>query len=345
MSAVWGLTDGEIVRVAERRQVTVGRSGGRVPGAIALTLGTLLTAGLLEARLGSLPEVVPASREAPIPARFDPALLDPRPAVGLMPLPFGQSPPLQPGLVSTSPDFLPAPVDAVVVEPVPPPAAAVTLRDTVEEEDATIPLPVARPPDLRLPAAPMPVRLAGRRPARLNVAPPITPPDNRTFFEKLFGLSSRPSGPALAYAPPDGGLFGGGQGFSTAPSRSAGTGTAVYDIASHTVTMPDGARLEAHSGLGDLLDDPRHVAQRNRGATPPHVYDLEPRGQLFHGVQALRLNPVGGGGVFGRTGLLAHSYMLGPNGQSNGCVSFREYDRFLQAFLKGDIKRLVVVGG
>jgi hypothetical protein len=27
--------------------------------------------------------------------------------------------------------------------------------------------------------------------------------------------------------------------------------------------------------------------------------------------------------VFGRAGLLAHSFMLGPNGDSNGCVSFK----------------------
>jgi hypothetical protein len=46
----------------------------------------------------------------------------------------------------------------------------------------------------------------------------------------------------------------------------------------------------------------------------------------------LRLIPVGGGDVYGRTGLLAHTYMLGPNGDSNGCVSFRN-----------EVKRLVVV--
>jgi hypothetical protein len=35
--------------------------------------------------------------------------------------------------------------------------------------------------------------------------------------------------------------------------------------------------------------------------------------------------------------------MLGPNGQSNGCVSFSDYPAFLNAFLKGEIDRLVVV--
>ena len=37
--------------------------------------------------------------------------------------------------------------------------------------------------------------------------------------------------------------------------------------------------------------------------------------------------------MFGRDGILAHSYMLGPNGQSNGCLSFRDYPKFLRAFL------------
>ena len=80
------------------------------------------------------------------------------------------------------------------------------------------------------------------------------------------------------------------------------------------------------------------------GPTPPHVYDLELREASFHGVQALRLNPVGGEGeIYGRAGLLAHPYMLGPNGNSNGCVSVKDYDAFLRAYQNGEIKRLAVV--
>lgn len=118
--------------------------------------------------------------------------------------------------------------------------------------------------------------------------------------------------------------------------------TAVYDIASHTVYLPDGSKLEAHSGLGDARDDLTHVSEHKVGPTPPAIYDLKPREQLFHGVQALRMNPVEGSAL-GRTGLLVHSYMLGPNGDSNGCVSIRDYNRFLAAYQKGDIKRLAVV--
>jgi hypothetical protein len=119
--------------------------------------------------------------------------------------------------------------------------------------------------------------------------------------------------------------------------------TAIYDISAHTVYLPSGRRLEAHSGLGSHMDDPRYVNVRHEGATPPNVYDLKLRESLFHGVRALRLTPAGEGKMYGRDGILAHSYMLGPNGQSNGCVSFSNYQAFLDAYLKGEVERLVVV--
>jgi hypothetical protein len=119
--------------------------------------------------------------------------------------------------------------------------------------------------------------------------------------------------------------------------------TAVYDIAAHTVYLPNGERLEAHSGLGNKMDDPRYVNVKNRGPTPPNVYDLTLRELLFHGVRAIRLNPVDDDNMFGRDGMLAHSYMHGPNGQSSGCVSFKDYPRFLRAVLGGEVDRLVVV--
>ena len=118
---------------------------------------------------------------------------------------------------------------------------------------------------------------------------------------------------------------------------------AVYDIAAHTVYLPSGERLEAHSGVGRRLDDPRYVREKNRGPTPPNVYDLKLRGELFHGVRAIRLNPVDESGMFGRDGILAHTYMLGPSGQSFGCVSFKNYPAFLRAYLNGEVDRIVVV--
>lgn len=125
--------------------------------------------------------------------------------------------------------------------------------------------------------------------------------------------------------------------------RDVDARTAVYDIASHTVYMPDGTKLEAHSGLGSLRDNPAHVRKKNRGPTPPNVYNLKMRERLFHGVRAIRLNPAAGSSMFGRDGILAHTYMLGSSGQSNGCVSFKNYNAFLKAFLRGEVTRMVVV--
>jgi len=119
--------------------------------------------------------------------------------------------------------------------------------------------------------------------------------------------------------------------------------TAIYDIAARMVYLPNGYRLEAHSGLGSHLDNPRYVNTKGQGPTPPNVYNLALRERLFHGVRAIRLIPVDDHKMFGRDGMLAHSYMLGPSGQSNGCVSFRNYPAFLNAFLKGEVDRLVVV--
>jgi hypothetical protein len=120
--------------------------------------------------------------------------------------------------------------------------------------------------------------------------------------------------------------------------------TAFYVISAHAVLLPNGERLEAHSGLGFRTDDPRYVNVKNRGPTPPNVYDLVLRESRFHGVRAIRLIPVDESKMYGRDGMLAHSYMLrGVQGQSNGCVVFRDYPAFLNAFLRGEVDRLVVV--
>ena len=164
--------------------------------------------------------------------------------------------------------------------------------------------------------------------------PDLAPDTKPTIFASLIKFFD-PIRLALAYAPDDDGLYQGIAGYDR--------WTAVYDISAHVVYMPDGTRLEAHSGYGDRLDDPSSADKKNRGVTPPNVYNLEPREQLFHGVRALRLIPEDKRKVFGRAGLLAHTFMLGPDGQSNGCVSFKNYDAFLQAYLDHKIKRLAVV--
>jgi hypothetical protein len=242
-------------------------------------------------------------------------------------------------------------------------AAGLGLR--LGEQETVVPQPPARPDHLgpsRLAkveeeeeapsAAPAPdphakehaERLAPRVAARRLRGQPQMQAENdpRNFFEKLFSPTDKAKGPQLAYAAPgDGGL---GLSSGLFSSGGASGGTAVYNIAAHTVTLPNGTQLEAHSGLGELFDNPNGVHVRMRGSTPPAVYKLTLRESLFHGVQALRLIPLAGN-VHGRSGLLAHTFMLGQRGDSNGCVSFRNYRAFLQAFQAGQVRQLRVVSG
>lgn len=190
--------------------------------------------------------------------------------------------------------------------------------------EAAIPLPRARPV------------LANLQSMRNDSAPVSS--DNRTMFEKLADLV--PMRFSLASLTPGDGLLGERKDLTALGYDGQ---TAVYDISARAVYLPNGNKLEAHSGLGGLMDNPAYVDQRMVGATPPNVYDLRPRERLFHGVAALRMTPVGENEMHGRTGLLVHSYLLGPNGDSNGCVSIKDYDRFLAAYQNGEVKRLIVV--
>lgn len=206
------------------------------------------------------------------------------------------------------------------------------------------------------------VQLASADPAQIVPAPEAKPKSfadrakaavlsittpRQSMVEKLWG-KREPSGGLLAYASADASITA-----SVAPKEQnpmfGGAppyerDTAVYDIAAKMVYLPDGTRLEAHSGLGANRDDPDSRRLRMRGVTPPHIYTLKPREALFHGVPALRLTPVGGeSAIYGRDGLLAHTYMLGPNGDSNGCVSFKDYYAFLDAYRNKGIRKLAVL--
>ncbi|MBN9006113.1 MAG: DUF2778 domain-containing protein [Rhizobiales bacterium] len=231
-----------------------------------------------------------------------------------------------PQQVASLPPQQAAPEEALPLPPVP-------------QVVAVVPMPAPRPAELRQLQAANPSR---REVAQAN-APVALEPKKPSIFERLFGRPA-PAGPQLAFAAPDGGVGSDGQSLTLGRIPQYDQYTAVYDITGHTVYLPDGTKLEAHSGYGSMLDDPRYANRRMRGVTPPHTYDLSLRESLFHGVEAIRLKPVGGEDkIYGRTGLLAHTYMLGPNGDSNGCVSFRNYAAFLRAYKSGRIKRLVVV--
>ncbi|NBJ13380.1 DUF2778 domain-containing protein [Microvirga arsenatis] len=285
----------------------------------------------------------PAPEAPKLAVAPDRALIDPKPA--LNPGALAWNAPLQPGFRSSvAPE---APVAAQ--EPAPGPAPSLAMAEAAPPVPVIVPLPVPRPADLQAPKPPAPTQAASAAATpRAPAAPAAAPEDNRSFFEKLFGI--RPAAPpeaTLSYAALDRGTG------SIAPTarfgpmpEAAGAGTAVYDIVAQTLTLPNGERLEAHSGLGPMMDDPRYVNVRMKGATPPGTYIVTEREALFHGVRALRLTPVGGSAaIYGRDGILAHPYLLGPRGDSNGCVSLKNYDRLLQAYLRGEVKRLVVTAG
>ncbi|MFP5078205.1 tlde1 domain-containing protein [Rhizobium sp. YIM 134829] len=120
-------------------------------------------------------------------------------------------------------------------------------------------------------------------------------------------------------------------------------GVAIYDISAGVVHMPNGEKLEAHSGIGAMRDNPDYVHVPMKGPTPPGTYKVTMRESLFHGVEAVRLTPVDGVAPHGRVGLLAHSYLLRKRGDSHGCVAFANYPKFLSAFKRGEIKQMVIV--
>ncbi|SFO80258.1 Protein of unknown function [Bradyrhizobium sp. Ghvi] len=213
-------------------------------------------------------------------------------------------------------------------------------RSILTEDDNNKPAAEEAKPTQRADAVPMP----RSRPVQADFSAQIassqayadTNPkvDNRNFFEKFTDKIR------LASLTPGDGLLG------RAPDLAAlgyDSKTAVYDIKAKALYLPSGVAIEAHSGMGALMDDPDHVDQRMVGATPPATYDLKPREKLFHGVRALRMTPTDGTSALGRVGLLTHTYMLGPRGDSNGCVSIKDYDRFLKAYDNGEFNRLVVV--
>ncbi|MCK1386801.1 DUF2778 domain-containing protein [Bradyrhizobium sp. 21] len=239
-------------------------------------------------------------------------------------------------------------VVAKVAEVLKPAAAKVTekIADAAKGKraaEATVQLASADPAEIVPAPEAKPKSIADRAKAAVMS---ITGP-RQSMVDKLWG-KREPSGGLLAYASADASITA-----SIAPKEQnpmlGGSypyerDTAVYDITAKTVYLPDGTKLEAHSGLGSNLDDPRSSRTRMRGVTPPHIYTLKPREALFHGVPALRLTPIGGeSAIYGRDGLLAHTFMLGPNGDSNGCVSFKDYYAFLDAYRNKGIRKLAVL--
>jgi hypothetical protein len=197
------------------------------------------------------------------------------------------------------------------------PSAGATRTGEAEVAGVPLPLPrnggVARETIARV----KPVQIA----PQVASLPPQPKSGDLGLFDKLFGDPDRAAKAVLAANP----------------------NTALYDINKRAVYLPDGDRLEAHSGFGKWMDDPESVARKDVGVTPPNVYAVAFREKPFHGVRALRMKPVGGGNMYGRDGILAHSFLLGEAGASNGCISVRDYDKFLRAYEDGKFDQIIVL--
>jgi hypothetical protein len=348
----FGEAASEAISTAHRRGSAFIRSRLAAAGSVKSSRLAMADAASLSARLGepaeeaavTLPKEVALIPQVPSDSRFAhevaeavPTLLDRQPSSAR----FGQ-----PGNDAEKPSRIAlAVIDSELKDeagssspPLPsaPPARNVPLPSDDAVDDIN-----ARTDDASAEGIPGSVPLPTRRPAWEE------PPARATRTGRT---PSHSSNTMMAYARPDDGedtapLSGLARLFERKPRLPGlGSGVAVYDIRNAVVYMPNGEKLEAHSGLGKMVDKPRYVDEKNRGPTPPNTYKLVLRERRFHGVEAIRLLPVNGNNKYGRVGLLAHTYMLrGGLAQSNGCVVFKDYKRFLKAFKRGRITRLVVV--
>lgn len=208
-----------------------------------------------------------------------------------------------------------------------------------------VPMPLAHPLSLAARQQPMdetvPSSLSGQSDARVSAAP--LPQRSPLLGAPLQGGEQLASLPPAGSPGPAEPPLAGKPDVSDIPLPGPGDKYALYDIKGGKVYMPSGENLEAHSGYGEGFDNISFVTKRMIGPTPPNIYTLSMRERLFHGVEALRLKPVGDGKMYGRDGFLTHSYLMGERGDSNGCVSFKDYDKFLAAYKRGDVTRIIVV--
>ncbi|QCI97458.1 DUF2778 domain-containing protein [Agrobacterium larrymoorei] len=211
-----------------------------------------------------------------------------------------------------------------------------TADDSIDLLPETVPLPSFRPEIAKAVEVEPTPRPTNPSPAEKELAAPAAVPTPARPPVQQPATSSM-----VAFARPDNPMRE--TKMDAVPWPDRGNGTAVYDISAGVVHLPSGEKLEAHSGIGKMRDNPDFVHVKMRGATPPSSYRLTMRESLFHGVEAIRLTPENGVNPHGRNGLLAHTYMLAKRGESNGCVVFKDYSKFLAAFKRGEVKRIVVV--
>jgi hypothetical protein len=228
--------------------------------------------------------------------------------------------------ISGKPSLVTAMVEDVSTRDIPPFGLVLAKPET--EED------VALPTQIPLPEV---------RPLIETVVTDQKPADEKPALRK--NLDNKDSEGDIAYAKPERSLLG--DLFKSKASDTAwlgkGTKVAIYDVSSATVYLPDGTKLRAHSGIGKMRDNPRYEHVTMKGPTPAGIYRLTMREKRFYGVEAIRMTSIDGRNPKNRTGLLTHTNLLRGQKGSHGCVAFQNYQPFLRAFKRGQIRMLVVV--
>lgn len=223
-----------------------------------------------------------------------------------------------------------------------------TLVTALAEDVSTRDLPpfglvLAKPETDEEAALPSQIPLPEARPLIEKVVTEEKPSDRKTVARQKPGVKDAKQD--LAYAKPERSLLGDlfkrrtdDAGWSRKNSK-----VAIYDVSNATVTLPDGTKLRAHSGIGAMRDNPRYEHVTMRGPTPAGIYRLKMREERFYGVEAIRMTSIDGRDPKNRTGLLTHTNLLRGQIGSHGCVAFQNYQPFLRAFKRGQINTLVVV--
>lgn len=225
------------------------------------------------------------------------------------------------------PSLVTALVEDVPVRDVQPFGLVLTKPD-MDEEDAAL------PSQIPLPEA---------RPLIETVVVEQKPDDEKPVVRT--DRDKKDDGKDVAYAKPERSLFGDLFKGKTDQGGWPGKGTkvAIYDVSNATVYLPDGTKLRAHSGIGNMRDNPRYEHVKMRGPTPAGIYRLSMREKRFYGVEAIRMTSVDGRDPKNRTGLLTHTNLLRNQTGSHGCIAFQNYQPFLRAFKRGHITMIVVV--
>ena len=221
---------------------------------------------------------------------------------------------------------------------------------SISQSVTNAPVPPRRPAELRLSAIQTAPQAALRRPVAANTTSAVAPAvsDNRSLIEKMFdqrpASGPQASGPALAYAVPEGGVTGIARSVISGGQSGYNRRTAIYDISAHTVYLPNGATAGGAFGSRRRDRTIRASCMKECAGRRHQMFtSLLRANSFFMGFKRCVSNPSARAIFSDAPDFWRILICSCANGASNGCVSFKNYDAFLQAYQNGEIKHLAVV--